>query len=97
MDTMVAQMVAWAHLVETALHDDGPWSFQTLGGDTPAHRVIDHSRNEIVFAGITKGTGTGQVELWCRDRFVTSIWTHYPLSPGDSLTWTLSLSPVVRT
>lgn len=97
MDEMVAQMVTWSRVVESTLHGDGPWTFRTINGNTPAHRIIDHSRNEIAFTGLTQGTGQGEIELWCGDEFITYVWPPYPLSPGDTLTWTLNLSPVVRT
>lgn len=96
MDAVASQMVAWSRLVETALHDSGPWTFRTLHGVTTAHRQIDPDLYEISFTGATWGSGTGTVELWCQDRFVTLIHTPQPLAPGDALTWTLTLHRVAR-
>lgn len=46
-DTLVAQAVYRAHLMESALHDKGPWEIQVGDAIEPAHREI--TETEVIF------------------------------------------------
>lgn len=91
LELMVGRTVAWARIVERALHDGGPWTFRTSAGTTPAHRVIDRERAEIVFTGIARPSQDGVVELYAHEDFVTMTTADF--GKGEKLTWRLSLMP----
>lgn len=94
LELMVGRTVAWARIVERALHDGGPWTFRTSAGTTPAHRVIDRERAEIVFTGVAQPTPDGVVELYAADDFVTMTTADF--GKGEKLTWRLSLRSPAR-
>lgn len=89
LDMMVAQAVVWARTVETMLHSSGPWLFRTSAGFTPAHRVLDQERSEIVFIGMAEPSPDGTVELWTGDQMVTV--TTVDLTARSRIVWRLSL------
>jgi hypothetical protein len=94
LELMVGRTVAWARVIERALHEDGAWTFRTSEGTTPAHRVIDRERAEIVFTGIVRPSADGVVELHAAGDFVTMATADF--SKGERLTWRLSLTEPVR-
>lgn len=91
LDEKVAQAIVWARTIETMLHSPGPWLFRTPTGFTPAHRVLDQDRSEIVFIGLAQPSPDGVVELWTGDQMVT-------MAPADctrgsnKITWRVSLT-----
>ena len=89
LDTMVAQAVMWARTIETVLHSPGPWLFRTSTGFTPAHRILDQERSEIVFIGLARPSADGVVELWTGDRMVTMATTDF--TQESKIVWKLSL------
>ena len=93
LEMLVARSVAWAHMIERALHDQGPWTFRTAGGITPAHRIIERHRGEIVFTGITRPAVDGVVELWAGERMVTVTSAE---TEGSRITWKMSLKEPSR-
>lgn len=87
-DTLVAQAVAWANVMQQALHARGPWTFRTEHGVTPAHRIVNHAAMEIVFHGVALGLGDEQpVALYCGDDLITV--TTVDLTQGNQITWKL--------
>lgn len=96
LDLMVAQAVAWAHVIERALHDHGPWTFQTEHGITPAHRIINRKTAEIVFHGVALGCSDRQpVGLYCGDDMITV--TTADLSQGEQFTWKMLVTSTAST
>lgn len=90
LELMVARTVAWARVIERALHDKSDdWTFRTAGGITPASRLIDRDRAEIIFTGVVRPSPDGLVELCSGDDTVTL--TTADLSKGDRISWRLSL------
>lgn len=89
LDQMVSSMVAWATTVERALHEPGPFTFRTSAGTTPAHRIIDHDRAEIIFTGVARPSCDGTVELHAGHIFLAV--TVVDFSKGDQIRWRLSL------
>ncbi len=89
LDVRVAQAIIWARTIETALHSSGPWLFRTSAGFTPAHRVLDQERSEIVFIGMAEPSSDGAVELWTGDQMVTV--TTVDLTSRSKIIWRLSL------
>jgi hypothetical protein len=89
LELLATQAVTWARTVERAVHDPGPWTFRTAGGITPAHRLLDPDRAEIIFTGLIRPCQDGDVELWCRDGLVSV--TIADLTKGHRLTWKMSL------
>jgi hypothetical protein len=89
LELMVSRTVAWARIVERALHDSGPWTFRTAAGITPADRLIDREKAEIIFTGIARPSADGVVELYSAGDFVTMTTADF--TKGDKLTWRLSL------
>lgn len=94
MDWLVSQALAWAHVIECALHDSGPWSFRTSAGSTPAHRLFDRERCEIIFSGLVAPSADRVIELWSGERFVTM--TMADITQGDQLTWKIALAESAR-
>lgn len=92
LELLASQAVAWARTVERAVHDPGPWTFRTCKGTTPAHRLRDAERAEVVFTGLIRSAGP--VELWCRNDLVSV--TTVDRTEGDRLTWKLSLKEPSR-
>lgn len=90
LDVRVAQAVVWARTIETALHSSGPWLFRTSTGFTPAHRILDQERSEIVFIGLARPSTDGVVELWTGDRMVTMATTDFTQG-NNKITWRMSL------
>lgn len=89
LDRMVSQTVAWAHTVERALHEPGPFTFRSATGTTLAHRIVDQERAEIVFTGIAAPSPDGMVELLAGH--ILLAVTMIDFSKGDRITWRLSL------
>lgn len=89
LELMVSRTVAWARAVERALHEPGPWTFRTSEGTTPAHRIIDRDRAEIVFTGVARPSQSGIVELCADGEFVSLAMADF--SKGDRITWRMSL------
>jgi hypothetical protein len=89
LELLVSRMVVWTRMIERVLHDPGPWSFRTAGGSTPAHRILDRDRGEIIFMGIARPSSDGIVELWAGEEFVSM--TAVDLTREEELTWKLSL------
>lgn len=89
LELMVSRTVAWARTIERALHHRGPWYFRTTEGITPAHRIIDRERAEIVFTGIARPSADCVVELLAGGDFVTMTTADF--SKGEKITWRLSL------
>ncbi len=85
LDVMVAQAIVWARTIETMLHSSGPWLFRTSAGFTPAHRVLDQERSEIVFIGMAEPSSDGVVELYCHDRMVAI--TEVSFDDGQRIRW----------
>lgn len=92
-ELMVSRTVAWARAVERALHEPGPWTFRTSGGTTPAHRIIDRDRAEIIFTGVARPSHDGIVELHANGEFVSLATADF--SKGDRVTWRMSLKEPV--
>lgn len=87
MDLTVNRLVAWAMILEKTLHGDGPWTFRTSAGTTPAHRLIDREKEEILFIGQVVPAADGMVELWQGEELVTLTRADFEL--GQSITWRL--------
>lgn len=94
LDTMVAQAVAWARVIERALHDRGPWTFRTAHGTTVAHRIVNHKDAEVVFRGMALGDGDETIALYCGDELVTV--TRADLTEGNEIRWRLLVSSVTQ-
>lgn len=90
LDVMVAQAIVWARTIETMLHSSGPWLFRTSAGFTPALRILDQDRSEIIFMGLAKPSPDGVVELWTGDQMVTMATTDFTQG-NNKITWRLSL------
>lgn len=96
LELMVAQAVAWARVIERALHDRGPWTFRTEHGISPAHRIINRKAGEIVFHGVALGFGDRQpVALYCGDDLITV--TNADLTQGEHLTWKILVTSTAST
>ena len=89
LEMAVSRMASWAHAVERALHDSGPWTFRTSGGTTPAHRLIDREHAEIIFTGMVLPSQDYVVELLAGGDFVTMTTADF--TQGSRITWKLSL------
>jgi hypothetical protein len=94
MELAVSQALTWARIVERAFHDPGPWTFKTASGVTPAHRVKDPVRSEIVFTGMVSPSPDGFVELCSQNEMVTVAQAD--LTRGEAITWRLSLREHLR-
>lgn len=94
LELIVNRSVAWAHAIEMALHDPGPWTFRTASGTTPAHRVIDGHHGEIVFTGVVSPCEDRMVELWSSGRMVTV--SPIDFDKGERVRWRLSLKEPSR-
>lgn len=94
LELLVNQSIAWAHAIEAVLHGSGPWTFRTASGITPAHRVVDSHRGEIVFTGIAQPSQDGMVELWSGVGMVTVSPADF--GKGERITWRLSLKIPTR-
>lgn len=90
LEMKVARAVAWAHVLERAFHDPGPWRFHTDGGVTPAHRITDGEDSEIIFMGIIPPSRDGLVELWSGDEMIT-LFSIRPTQEEKRVTWRMSL------
>lgn len=93
LELMVSQAVAWARVIERAVHDPGPWSFRTSSGTTPAHRIIDRERAEIVFTGVALPASDGAVELYAGGDFVTVMPMDF--SQGNKVSWRMQLAAAI--
>jgi len=89
LDELVNMSIVWAHTIERALHDPGPWVFRTHEGNTPAHRIFDHNKGEIVFTGVARPSLDGMVELWAGGHMVTMAPVDF--NKGERIVWRLSL------
>lgn len=89
LELAVSRALMWARVIESALHDPGPWTFRTATGTTPAHRLVDREGAEIVFTGIALPSPDGLVELCSGGAMVSLAETDF--SKGDRVHWRLSL------
>lgn len=96
LELMANQAVTWAHTLERAVHDPGPWQFRTAAGSTPAHRIVDHERGEIVFVGHIRAYHQDSVvELWCGEELVSVMLADFTM--GDRVTWKIRVTSAAQT
>lgn len=88
MELTVNRLLAWAKLMEQALHGHGLWTFRTSGGVTPALRLIDRDKDEVVFYGDVIPSSDGMIELWLDDELMTVDQADL-INGGTHITWRL--------